>query len=85
MKDQEIIDLILRNVRILGYEIIGCSDCPFSEPYRDAFGDDINIADPDEGHYNCNLIKKHNIWGEDPVCTDEDWADYLMDLITEKL
>lgn len=80
--EQEIIELILRNVRVVGWEIIGCSECPFSSPSLDGFGhEDINIADPDEGYYNCALLDKKKIWGENPVCQDSDWVGYFRKVI----
>ena len=79
--EQDAIDLILQNIRIVGFGIIGCSECPFSSPYLDEFGqEDINIADPDEGHYNCGLTGQTHIWGENPTCKDENWAEWLRDV-----
>ena len=73
----QIKELILNNIRIVGFGIIGCSECPFSSPYLDELGHkDINIADPDEGHYDCRLICKHEVWGENPICEDSDWVEY---------
>lgn len=49
----------------------GCSDCPFAAVNLDAYPP--NIADPDEGHYDCSLTSKKRIWGECPECSDKDW------------
>ena len=84
--EQDVIDLILRNIHIVGYGIIGCSECPFSSPSIDGMGqNDINIADPDEGHYECELTNKHRVWGEDPACEDKDWADWFRELLTDDM
>jgi hypothetical protein len=84
--EQDVIDLILKNIRIVGYGMIGCSECPFATPHKDEFGyEDINISDPDEGHYDCELLQKQEIWGEDPICKDEDWAEWFRDITTDDL
>lgn len=80
---KDVVLLALRNIRIVGYGITGCSECPFSEPHSDVLGNDINIADPDEGHYDCRLLCKHEIWGENPVCTDKDWQDFVIEQTIE--
>lgn len=52
-----------------------CHDCKFAtaDPaYFDECGrPDFNVGDPGEGHYNCSLLNKTGIWGEQPICTDE--------------
>lgn len=50
----------------------GCAACPFSTPNAD--GDPPNPSDPDEGRYDCSLTDETGVWGEDPTCTQEDWA-----------
>lgn len=50
-----------------------CAWCPFAtetpgEPYPP------NPADPGEGYYDCSLLNRHRIWGENPPCTHADWA-----------
>ena len=76
--EEDVIQLILKNIRIVGFGIIGCSECPFSFPHLNEWGaGDINFADPDEGHYNCGLIDKQKIWGENPECADGDWQNWL--------
>jgi hypothetical protein len=45
--------------------IIGCSNCPFTDKWRD-----VNPADPDEGYYFCLLLGRE-VWGEDPQCHDD--------------
>lgn len=52
--------------------IIGCSNCPFSSEHSD-----INSSDPDEGYYNCELMGAQKVWGEEPVCTDEQWQEHV--------
>ena len=81
--EQDVIDIILKNIRVIGWHIIGCSECPFALVHKDAFGDDINIADPDEGHYDCGLTGKQNIWGENPTCDDADWGTWLKEIMLE--
>lgn len=55
----------------------GCSDCPF------AFNpQDVNYADPDEGHYDCKLLQKEAIWGEEPECEGDDWRERARDELT---
>ena len=81
LKDQ-VRKLALDNIRIVGYAITGCSECPFSKPHEYPCGEynqrtDINFADPDEGHYDCSLLNEKLIWGEDPECTDTDWGKYI--------
>jgi len=77
---KQVKELILGNVQIVGWGIIGCSECPFSSPSLDALGyTDINISNPDEGHYDCKLINKHKVWGENPDCEDKDWVGYFRE------
>ena len=76
--EEDVIQLCMKNIRIVGFGIIGCSECPFSSPHKDTLGqDDINIADPDEGHYDCGLIGQIDFWGEDPICNDENWREWF--------
>lgn len=76
---EEVKKLMFNNIRIVGYEITGCSECPFSSEHSD-----INYADPDEGYYNCSLLRKEKLWGEDPICSDKDWQGYASQLFEPK-
>jgi len=71
-----------------GYECqmvpFGCSECHFASPTLDYRGeDDINYADPDEGHYDCSLLDQQGIWGEEGSCEIKHWQDRaIWELIT---
>ena len=58
----------------------GCAACPFSEAKVD-----VNPADPDEGIYRCLLTKREDVWGEEPVCSLEDWQARARDELAEAL
>lgn len=75
VKIEEVKKIVLANVRVVGWGIIGCSECPFSENPQD-----VNEADPDEGYYDCSLMKKGGIWGENPICSDRAWVNYFCQL-----
>jgi len=81
--EQDVIDLITSNIRVVGFGVIGCSECPFAKPSVDVCGDDINISDPDEGHYDCGLLDKQRVWGENPDCTDRDWATWFREIMSD--
>lgn len=49
----------------------GCAGCPFSSV--DPHATPPNPADPDEGYYDCALLGKKAIWGENPICEPEHW------------
>jgi len=50
----------------------GCSYCKFSIINKEL--NSINMDDPDEGYYDCSLLNKQKIWGENPICNLFDWV-----------
>ena len=48
-----------------------CCDCPFAtvNPEREP----PNPYDRGEGYYDCALLDREAIWGENPPCTADDW------------
>lgn len=57
-----------------GVKPLECFACPFATPLH--LDDELrrpNPADPGEGYYRCSLLDKTDIWGEQPICTDEAW------------
>ena len=46
----------------------GCSDCPFASE-----SEEVNPYSRDEGRYDCALLGKEKIWGEEPQCGSDDW------------
>ncbi len=49
----------------------GCADCPFATVSEGH--DPPNPADLDEGHYDCRLMCRPGIWGENVACQTIDW------------
>jgi hypothetical protein len=52
----------------------GCSDCIFAKEHG-GWDSQPNPADRDEGYYDCQLINKEKIWGENPQCTSDNWRE----------
>lgn len=49
-----------------------CANCSFATV--DAAAEyPPNSSDPDEGYYDCALLGRRHIWGENPQCSIEDW------------
>ena len=68
----KVLGLVLENARIVGWGIIGCGECPLGSRHSD-----INPSDPDEGYYSCDLLGRQKVWGENPLCSDRDWINYI--------
>jgi hypothetical protein len=52
-------------------ECAGMCDCPFATVNDSS--PEPNPSDPGEGHYDCALIDRPKVWGEDPPCTPNEW------------
>jgi len=51
-----------------------CCDCPFATNPQD-----VNLADPGEGYYDCTLIPATRVWGESPKCKSDQWKAALAE------
>jgi hypothetical protein len=58
----------------------GCDNCPFGTPSneRDRLIPEPNPMDPEEGDYDCSLLKKQRIWGESPKCDSNAWKQAAL-------
>jgi hypothetical protein len=58
--------------QFMQYAVVGggCAECPYATVTE---GESVNWADPDEGYYDCALLKQRYIWGEDSPCRPIDW------------
>lgn len=79
--DADLLNVLIANS---GRSPDGCSECPFAtiDPHDD---DGPNPFDPDEGYYDCALLGRARIWGEDPPCTTVDWLTHLRKANTEPI
>jgi hypothetical protein len=81
LQTQHIFDMPLA---LPGEEATGCAGCVFSTLNECETPAEI-AHDPDEAYYDCALLGRNRIWGEEPQCSIADWQLRARMELGEKL